>query len=357
MHESAYDFEKDKEDFRKFCKEHGEKMPVFMQDWYLDATIADGAEWRVICIKENNQIVAVFPFQYSKVKKKFGLTLYKIENTFQQARAGIWIDYANREAPCKRENFLIDVVNQVIDRLPYYDSFDILFSPDFTDWSPFYWRGFQQTTRYSYIIKPERYNGDKEKLIGTFRYDRRKTIKKAELSYTIDKDMTGDEFYNFLQSTYKEKGKKLLYTYEQFHKIDQGVEKHNAKIIYRARDLEENTLAAVYMLCDNKRSYWMFTAFRQQIKGGQELLTWAGMKDCLEQNIIYDFEGSMIPGVSHYIREYNAEKEAYFRIFNISGRIKALEAIGTVWRIFMKPWRIIKNGVVKCIRKVRVCIF
>ena len=327
MSDTIFDFGTSKEEYRKFCEEKGEKLPIFMRDWYLDATVAEGAEWRVICIKENNQIVAVFPFQYMKIRPRLGMQLYHISNTFQQARGGIWIDYGNRDALCKREKFLMYVVDQIIERLPYYDKFCINFDLSFTDWSPFYWHKFEQTTYYSYIIDPKKYDGDQEKLFNSFVYDRRRSIRKAEEIYTVDNCLTGDEFYEFMILTYKEKGRNIQYSYETFHRLDEALSEHKAKKIYCARDLDGNVVAAVYMICDRQRWYWMFTAFIQKSKGAQELLTWAGMKDCLKHNIIYDFEGSMIPGVAGYIREYNAEKKPYYVISNSSKKMEVVKSL------------------------------
>ena len=88
MSDTVFDFTTSKEEYRKFCEQKGDKLPIFIRDWYLDATVAEGAEWQVICIKQDQNIVAVFPFQYAKARTRFGMQLYKISNTFQMVRGG-----------------------------------------------------------------------------------------------------------------------------------------------------------------------------------------------------------------------------------------------------------------------------
>lgn len=330
MSSEIYDFKQSKEEYRKFCKETESRLPIFMQDWYLDATVADGAEWRVICIKENQDIVAVFPFQYAKIRTKYGMKLYKIENTFQMVRGGIWIDYKKYDSIGKRERHLIDIVNQVIDRLPYYDNLSVAFDLDFTDWTPLYWRGFAQTTYYTYVMEPKDYGRKEEALFNSFQKQRKKNIKRAEQLYTVDCELTGSEFYEFLNAVYAEKGKKLSYSAEQFHRLDKALEEHDASKIYRAKDKNGNTVAVSYMICDKERWYHMFGTFKQEARGAKELLSWSGMKECMKHNIIYDFEGSMIPGVSEYNRGFYVKKVPYYCIFNDSNKMKVLKSIKTI---------------------------
>lgn len=325
MKSEEYDFQQSKEEYRKFCREDGNKLPIFMQDWYLDATVADGAEWRVICIKENQKIVAVFPFQYEKIRTRFGIQLYKIRNTFQMVHGGIWIDDSVCNTTGKREKYLIEKVNQVIEQLPYYDSLVTKFDLPFMDWTPLYWKGFKQTTYYTYIMDPQNYDRDEEKLFRSFRADRKRNIKKAEQLYTVDRSLTGEDFYNLLDSTYIEKEKQISYSYGQFRNLDKAISEHDAGIVYGARDKKGVVVAASYIFCEEKRRYNMFVAFKQGVRGALELTTWYGMRDCLRNDIIFDFEGSMIPGVSEYNRGFYVEKKPYYVISDCSNKMKVVE--------------------------------
>ena len=339
MSDIIFDFNTSKEEYRKFCEEKGKRLPIFIRDWYLDATVAEGAEWQVICIKEDQDIVAVFPFQYSKVRTKRGIQLYKIENTFQMVRGGLWIDYDDCSTTGKNEKRLIDISNQVIDRLPYYDSLNIKFDVDFTDWTPFYWRGFKQTTRYTYVMDPKNYGRDEEILLNSFQNRRKRTIKKAERLYTVDFEMTGDDFYDFFSTAYENKGEKLSFSYEQFHRLDNALAEHDVRIIYRAKDSDGSTIAASYTICDTQRWYDVFVAFKKEAVGARELLSWYGMRDCVRKDIVYDFEGSMIPGVSIYNREFYVKKVPFFIISKDSDKMRILKSLKTIRESLEKKGR------------------
>ena len=219
--------------------------------------------------------------------------------------------------------------------MPRYDSFQIVFNPDFTDWTPFCRRGFEQTTCYTYVVDPKDYENEEE-LFDSFQKTRRKNIKKAEQLYTVDHDMTGDEFYDFLIDAYKEKAKRLSYSYEQFHRLDEAVAEHNARIIYRAKDVSGNTVAVCYMICDTGRWYHMFGTFKQAARGAKELISWSGMKDCMRQNVVYDFEGSMIQGVAEYNRGFHVKKVPYYVISNDSDKMKLIKSLKTIMGILKK---------------------
>src|SRR5437899_2294545 len=46
-----------------------------------------------------------------------------------------------------------DLMEALIQKLPNFDYFSQLFHYTITNWLPFYWHGFQQTTRYTYVIE------------------------------------------------------------------------------------------------------------------------------------------------------------------------------------------------------------
>lgn len=326
MEGSGFQTDTQKEEYRKFCREKGDCLPIFIRDWYLDATVADGAEWRVIYVKDQNHIIAAFPFQYSKTRTRFGTQLYKIGGTFQMIHGGLWIEEAEAMPSGKKEKRLIEIVNQVVDSLPPYDSFRVQFGLDFTDWTPFYWRGFQQTTYYTYAMDPKNYSSEEE-LFNSFHKYRRMNLRKAQKRYTVEKIGSGEVFYDFLEDAYREKKKELSYSRECFLRLDHALEKRNARIIYFAKDMEGDVSAADYLVCDRERRYSIFGSFRQQAVGARELLSWTGMKECFWEKIIYDFEGSMIPGVAEYNRRFCVEKNPYFLISSESGKMQRIRTI------------------------------
>ena len=151
MRKCTYDFEAAKEEYIRFCENEDNDIQIFAQPWYLDAVCETPEDWRVIVYKENDRIVAAFPFCYKK--GKYGL--WHIFNPLFTPRLGIWMLYKDRKKESTREAFENKVVEHIIENLPYFDEMKISFDSRFQNWQQFYRNGFSQTTMYSYIIHEE----------------------------------------------------------------------------------------------------------------------------------------------------------------------------------------------------------
>lgn len=232
-----YDFALAKTEYRTFCANR-EDIPIFMQDWYMDAACEKEDDWRVILVKDKNAIVAAFPFQYVK-----GRRYWYIENPFQAPRTGIWIDYGNRKGNAERESFLYEVIKEIISKLPVYDVFRIDFYYDFKNWQCFYEHGFEQTTRYSYCI----HAGEKseDELLRSFQKDKRGDIKRAQRRCDIDTDLTPDEYYEVFSEFCKKRNIRPNFGKEKFCKLMNQCIAHNKGRIYRAKNKEGKTVAAL----------------------------------------------------------------------------------------------------------------
>lgn len=147
----TYDFETAKKEYREFCESEQNDIQIFAQPWFLDAVCETPDDWKVIIYKENEHIVAAFPFGYKK--GKYGL--WHIFNPQFTPRLGIWMSYKDRKRESTREAFENTVVEYIIKNLPYFDELKINFDSRFQNWQQFYRNGFSQTTMYSYIMNKE----------------------------------------------------------------------------------------------------------------------------------------------------------------------------------------------------------
>ena len=65
--------------YQQFCKQEKE-MPVFVKPWYLDAVCQfENQSWDVILVKEQNKIVASWPFCL-KQKNGFEYSVFAATN-------------------------------------------------------------------------------------------------------------------------------------------------------------------------------------------------------------------------------------------------------------------------------------
>ena len=105
--------------------------------------------WDVIIIENNGQIQATFPYYYKN--GMFGSK--KIIMPALTQKLGPYIVYdKNLLSITKRIAYEHDVYEKIIGELSEFLLFDVNFSQEYKNWLPFYWNGFEQTSRYSYQI-------------------------------------------------------------------------------------------------------------------------------------------------------------------------------------------------------------
>ena len=71
-----------------------------------------------------------------------------------------------------------------------------------TDWLPFYWEGYRQTTRYTYMLKDIR---NTKAILGNMSFNIRRNITKARDKYhiTVKKGISIEEFLLIQAQTFK----------------------------------------------------------------------------------------------------------------------------------------------------------
>lgn len=117
---------------------------LFQEPWWLDAVAA--GEWDEVVVKRGGRVAARLPFV--RKEKLGGTWLLQPKLT---PYLGPWL----RASDAKLTNRLSEekeLMQELIDGLPQFDLFRQTFAPEVTYWLPFYWRGFSQTTRYTYRL-------------------------------------------------------------------------------------------------------------------------------------------------------------------------------------------------------------
>ncbi len=115
-------------------------------------------------------------------------------------------------------------------------------------------------------------------------------------------------------------GKLSVKDYNQFGKLCKYLQKNNRVVIRQVYDNEENELlASVLLLKDDHRIYNIISCIKP--KGKKLLANYflynEVIKEFSEEDIILDFEGSDIPGVSYFYNKFTDNNQQYsFLKFN-----------------------------------------
>jgi hypothetical protein len=298
--------ENDKIKYRDFCKkENG--IPIFSQDYWLDAVCGED-KWDVAILEKNNEIIASMP--YYRVKK----FIYSgIQLPLFTPKMGPYVRYPENLKSYDRLSFEKEVFSALIDKLPRTDFFVQGFHPSVTNWLPFYWKGYKQTTKYTYIID-DLTNTDK--VFEEFNYAKKKNIKKAESMLEVKFDLTAEAFYQNHVLTLKKQNQKILYPFRVFENIyNAAYSRERGKTIY-AVDKAGNLHGALFVVWDDNSAYNLISTIDPDLRnsGSASLLIKEIIRYVATRTKMFDFEGSMIENVENSFRQFAAKQVPYFKI-------------------------------------------
>ena len=293
-------------EYRIFCDEEKD-LPIFFRDWWLDS-VTDPSRWDVILVKKDNKIIAVFPY-FKTNKHGFSFILQPKLTQF----SGPWIKYPENMKYNSKLSYEKKIFNEIIDKLPEFDHMNINFHYSMDNWLPFYWKGFKQTTRYTYIIENLKEIGE---IYNNFQSNIKSDIKKAEKIVTIIPTDNLQKFYELNSSTFKRQGIDMSYSYEYLRRMDNIQKANNSRRITFAVDNDGNIHSAIYIVWDENSAYYLMSGSDPEFRssGATSLLLWEAIQFASTVVDKFDFEGSMIEPIEKFFKGFGAVQKPYFNI-------------------------------------------
>jgi hypothetical protein len=287
-------------------------ISIFSQAWWLDTVCNNN--WDVCLVIKDGEIVASMPYV---VKKRYGFTLLSHPQFTQNL--GPWL----KPSQSKYSKILSQqkqLMQALIKQLPKYDYFNQNWHYSQTNWLPFYWLGFEQTTRYTYVIEDL---SDLEKVYSEFEHSKRKDIRKSEKLVQIVFDLSAEEFYENHKMTLAKQGSEISYSFELFKKIyDSGYKNNQAKTI-AAFDDKGNLHAALFVVWDEMSAYDLISTIDPDFRtyGAASVLIKEIIGYTAQFVSKFDFEGSMIESVERSFRKFGAIQKPYLTVTHKPSKI------------------------------------
>lgn len=296
-----------KEIYRSFCNEEV-SIPLFSRDWWLDAVCGE-ENWDVAIAENDGQIMASMPYY---VKKKFVLTLLRMPPLTQTL--GPWIR-PNKGKYATRLAYEKDVMTELIRQLPPCDNFQQNWNYGYTNWLPFYWNGFEQTTYYTYKIEDLT---DLDAIWKEFQDKVRGDIRKASNRFQIAvrEDLGIEEFIDLNCKTFERQGMQPPYSKELVKQIDVTCKERDCRKIFIAEDAEGRRHAGIYIVWDENTAYYLMGGSHSDFRnsGASSLLLWEAIRHASTVTKSFDFEGSMIENIERFTRGFGAVQKLLFSI-------------------------------------------
>jgi lipid II:glycine glycyltransferase (peptidoglycan interpeptide bridge formation enzyme) len=280
---------------------------LFCRSWWLNVVCPDS--FQILTVTKGERIIAGMPLPISRKWREHSFLMPLLTQTL-----GVLIRPSEKLTYEGKLTEEMEGLKVLVEAIPRCDSFSMNFHYNFTNWLPFYWKGYQQTTYYTYIIKDLT---DINMIYAKMTLSKRKRIEKAKKIVVVSADLSAKEFYENHKMTLAKQGKKIDYSYNMFKRIYTASNKNSAAKIWCASDEKNNIHAAIFIVYDAKSAYYLISSIDPDFRssGATSLLHMEAIKYLSQYTKRYDFEGSMIPGVEHSFRKFGAVQVPYFRIY------------------------------------------
>lgn len=298
-----------KEEFQKFCQAKKE-IPLFLTfDWF--SGVFKEENWQVAIAKNGNEISAVWPYVVSKNKG-----FKNILNQFLSPYGGVFYNYPEDQNPIKKKSFEEEATRELLSQLPKVHQININCDPCVSNWLPFYWNGFKQTTRYTYILEDI---ANSEMVFSSFKENIRREIRKAEKTLTIAQYSNYDKFYELKKT--ETKGYRI--PKKRFMNVVNHVVNNNCGEVLAAIDKDENIHSILLYVWDHTSAYYLHGLTRKAFKntGSMSLLLWEAIKRSKTNVKCFNFEGSMNPNIERYFRSFGGLQTPYFNLNQTNSKL------------------------------------
>lgn len=297
---------KNKDKYLTLCKTEP-SIPIFSQAWWLDAVCGDS--WDVCLVEKGGKIVGSMPYHFSK---RLGLTFLSHPKLTQTL--GPWLRQSNTKY-AKRLGQEKEILNELIRQLPNFAHFHQKWHHLSTNWLPFYWHGFQQTTLYTYRL-PNLF--DIDEVWTGFRENIRRDVRKANnrFNLTIRSDSSIDDFLTIHVQTFERQGIRPPYSETFIRQLDAACIAHKARKIFIAEDEQGRYHAGVYVIWDKESTYYIMGGGNPELRasGATSLCMWEAIQFAATITKSFDFEGSMIEPIERFFRGFGAIQTPYHSI-------------------------------------------
>lgn len=297
----------DKQQYRLLCQTE-ESIPIYSRDWWLDI-VCGANNWNVLlATKKSGEIVSALPY--------FEPCPGIITMPFYTQTMGPWFSPEHeKDTYRKKVTQRQDILKLFAKELDKTTFFHQNFSHDITDWLPFHWAGYKQSTRYTYIMCDIK---EHEPLWMAMSSNIRRNITKAKEKnkITVRRNIPVEDFLKVQSLTFKRqnlnspKGESILI------KLINESRKRNQGDIWGGYDEEGKLHAAAFIVWQQSSAYYIAGGGNPQLRdsGAHALILWTAIKELSAITDQFDFEGSMIPGVERFFREFGAKQYPFFTI-------------------------------------------
>ena len=307
-----------KERYSAFCA-RTPQLPIFMQDWWLDAVCA-GKEWDVLLCSRSDiepqaasdttdeaEIIAVLPY----LLRHRAWMRYILMPQMTQI-GGLWMD----EKQVSDSKQIADICAffsrqlEEMDLCYYYQQYPIGTPKVVLD--AMVSLGFKSRERITYRIEDL---SNLDAVIAKFSKNKKRQLQKA-LSLHADFGVHIEDFYRFHVHCLSVRKKQISYSREFLLVLERKASRLHQCQIIGIRNADNELLAAAFLVWDSRSMYYLIPCYDETYKdsGASALLALEVIKFARSKGVAFDFEGSMIKGVAQHYKHFGSSATRYYGV-------------------------------------------
>lgn len=294
--------------YQVFSEQH--YLPLQLQPWWLDAVCERGFWNAALAEGPPGQIRAVWPWFRTT---RMGIPMVTLPPF--TSYGGPWP--ANDDAANgSKYTAEYKIYAQLIEQLPNPVFFRQSMHPDRQNWLPLHWAGFRQSVRYTYRLQPTL---GLENVWSNLFPSLRSHIRKAGRQVcAVRADSAIGALWALNAASWRRQGLRQPHDFQTFSKLHEALSGRNHSALWLAFGTDRPVpVAALYLIFDSRYAGVLLTGSDAGGRSAAALhaLYWEAIRFSLSKGLVFDFEGSMHPGIERAFRAYNGVLTPYNRIY------------------------------------------
>jgi Acetyltransferase (GNAT) domain len=275
---------------------------LFQQSWWLDAVAPNS--WDAAVVVENNEVVGRLPFVRNR---RFGLTI--LSQPRLTPFLGPWVN-AGTGKPVTRLEREHEILKNLISALPKHDVFIQDFHYSAHNCLPFYWDGFSETLKFSYVLDDLL---DHDRLWNGLRKTVRRHIRNAERQLSVRAVDDIEILISMNRMTFERQGLPHPYSPDLLRNLDAACRARGVRRLFLAEGADGTPHAALYLVWDSESAYDLIGGSDSRLRNGGavSLLKWEAIKYAGQVTRRFDFEGSMLEPIECAFRAFGGRQVQY----------------------------------------------
>ena len=286
---------------------------IFCYSWWLEAITK--SNFKILTVTEENEITAGIPMALDAQNK---INTPPITRT-----SGVLYKHREGTSDRNRKSLERKWLKALLEFIPPDDFVQMCFNHHFTDWLPFRWKGFKQTTRYTYLI--DYIDNTITDLWNNVDIDNQRIIRRAEekgITVSVSDDF--ELVYRFEELSYERQGMRFMIPFNELKSLDDAIKLRGRRVIFTACGSDGIIHAVLYSAFNSKTAYSLLSGSDPDLRnlGGHTLVMWEAIRFFFGKVNYFNMCGSDIERIEAHLKGFGGNLTPYYMIFNenLSGK-------------------------------------